>query len=55
MRIFHAGGSPIVETSMHKPAIMASAYVDAKNGRPNSRLKKLLALRSKDLKKKRKK
>ena len=54
MRVYHAGGSPICETTLHKPSIMLSFYVDAKSGRPNARLAKLLALRSKAKSKRRK-
>lgn len=58
MRIFMAGGSPIVETSLKRPNVMCSAYVDVKNGKPNSRMVRLMTIRKKaklKLKKRRKK
>jgi hypothetical protein len=54
MVVYHAGGSPIVETSVKKPSLMMSHFVDVKNGKPCSRLAKLLDLRRK-AKKQRKK
>ena len=45
MRVYMAGGSPIVETSLKNPSIMVSAFVDVKKGKPNTRLAKLMSLR----------
>lgn len=47
MRFYFSGGSPIVETSLSKPSIMLSAYVNARKWKPDSRMKKLLKLRKK--------
>lgn len=52
--VYFAGGSPIPETSIKKPSLMMSHFVDVKNGKPCSRLEKLLDLRRK-AKKRRKK
>jgi hypothetical protein len=55
MRIFQAGGSPIVETTLKNPSVICSAFVDVKKGKPNSRLKRLMKLRKKAKLKRRKK
>lgn len=44
-----------METTLKNPSIICSAFVDAKNGKPNSRLKWLMKLRKKAKQKRRKK
>lgn len=45
MILYFSGGSPIVETSLKKPNIMPSAAVDVKDGKPGTRLRKLIKAR----------
>jgi hypothetical protein len=48
LRIYFSGGSPIPETSLDKPDIMLSYYVDVgKRGLPNTRLVKAMNIRKK--------
>ena len=54
MIVFHAGGSPIVETSLYKPNVLLTFLTDVKDGKPNTRMEKLLTLRKKAKKKRRK-
>lgn len=48
MRLYLSGGSPIPEVTMKKPDIMLSYYADAKNGKPNARMRILLKIRTID-------
>jgi len=52
VRLYYSGGSPIPETNMAKPDIMLSMYVDAKNGKPNARMRAIFAAREKAQKEK---
>lgn len=49
MRIYFSGGSPIPEANLRDPPpdIMLSMFVDASNGEPRSRLRKILDIRTK--------
>lgn len=51
MRVFFSGGSPIPETSLKKPDIMLSFFVDGGKGKPNARMKRILKIRKKKRKK----
>lgn len=54
MIVYMAGGSPIVETTLERPAILLTFLTDVKDGKPNTRMEKLLRLRQKAKRKRRK-
>lgn len=54
MKIYFSGGSPIVETALKNPPIMPTFLTDVKNGKPCSRLARLIEIRKKAKLKKRK-
>lgn len=47
MHIAFSGGSPIPECNLDRPTIMLSAFINAKNWRPDARFRKLMEIRSK--------
>lgn len=48
MIVFFSGGSPIVETTLPDPAVMLSYFVDVKSGKPASRMRQIMAIRTKE-------
>lgn len=44
MHLFFSGGSPIVETALDKPDVMLSAFVNARNWKPDARFRRLMKL-----------
>lgn len=54
MRIYMAGGSPIVETTLKNPSVLLTFLTDVKDGKPNSRMEILLGIRAESKAKKKK-
>lgn len=48
--VFYSGGSAIAETAIDSPAIMSSfyVYVDPDTNKPDSRLRRMLAIRTRE-------
>jgi len=47
VKIFFSGGSPIPESNLNKPPIMPSYIINARNNKPDARLRALMTLKGK--------